>query len=182
MRSWRPQSGRKRLLLTSTATIARSPLRSNGVGESLDRAPLAQRTKHAYSQHVGAYGAWLTERQDGAKALKDPQVRGLRGPGLQAAPEGRKGLEALVGQPRARGRGSLQPLPRARPGAAPSERHAAALRVRFISASTAVAVRAIGPPTRPWASQSALRVPLGRGGSAGFARSVGTRPARAPAT
>jgi site-specific recombinase XerC len=41
----------------------------------LERAPLAQRTKDAYSQHFGAYGAWLTEQPDGAKALKDPQAR-----------------------------------------------------------------------------------------------------------
>ena len=41
----------------------------------LERAPLAQRTKDAYGQHVAAYGAWLAGRPDGAKALADPKAR-----------------------------------------------------------------------------------------------------------
>jgi site-specific recombinase XerC len=41
----------------------------------LERAPLAPRTKDAYGQHVGAYGAWLADRPDGAKALADPKAR-----------------------------------------------------------------------------------------------------------
>ena len=50
----------------------------------LERAPLAPRTKDAYSHHVAAYGAWLTERRDGVKALADPKATGLRRSGLQA--------------------------------------------------------------------------------------------------
>jgi site-specific recombinase XerD len=41
----------------------------------LERAPLAPRTKDAYSQHVAAYGAWLAERHEGAQALADPRAR-----------------------------------------------------------------------------------------------------------
>ena len=41
----------------------------------LERAPLAPRTKHAYSQHIVAYGAWLADRRDGAKAIADPKAR-----------------------------------------------------------------------------------------------------------
>ena len=41
----------------------------------LERAPLALRTKDAYGQHVAAYGAWLAERREGAKAIADPKAR-----------------------------------------------------------------------------------------------------------
>jgi len=41
----------------------------------LERAPLAPRTKDAYSQYIQAYGAWLVDRRDGAKALTDPPAR-----------------------------------------------------------------------------------------------------------
>lgn len=41
----------------------------------LERAPLADRTKDAYGQHVGAYGAWLCGRGDGHEALSDPRAR-----------------------------------------------------------------------------------------------------------
>ena len=41
----------------------------------LERAPLAARTKDAYAQHVGAYGAWLGGRADGEDALSDPRAR-----------------------------------------------------------------------------------------------------------
>ena len=41
----------------------------------LERAPLAPRTKDAYGQHVAAYGAWLADRPDSAKALVDPKAR-----------------------------------------------------------------------------------------------------------
>jgi site-specific recombinase XerD len=41
----------------------------------LQRAPLADRTKDAYGQHIAAYGAWLAGRGDGAKALTDPKTR-----------------------------------------------------------------------------------------------------------
>jgi site-specific recombinase XerC len=41
----------------------------------LQRAPLADRTKDAYSQHVAAYGAWLAGRRDGARAIVDPKAR-----------------------------------------------------------------------------------------------------------
>ena len=41
----------------------------------LERAPLAPRTKDAYGQHVAAYGAWLADRPDSAKALADPKAR-----------------------------------------------------------------------------------------------------------
>ncbi|MGO9788646.1 MAG: tyrosine-type recombinase/integrase [Solirubrobacteraceae bacterium] len=43
--------------------------------DDLERAPLAQRTKDAYGQHVGAYGSWLAERSDRAKAIADPRAR-----------------------------------------------------------------------------------------------------------
>jgi hypothetical protein len=43
--------------------------------KDLARAPLAQRTKHAYGQHVTAYGAWLGGRRDGATALSEPRAR-----------------------------------------------------------------------------------------------------------
>lgn len=39
------------------------------------RAPLAQRTKDAYGQHVSTYGAWLGGRRDGAAALREPRAR-----------------------------------------------------------------------------------------------------------
>jgi hypothetical protein len=45
----------------------------------LERAPLADRTKDAYGQHVAAYGAWLARRPDGAKALADPKARDYAG-------------------------------------------------------------------------------------------------------
>lgn len=41
----------------------------------LARAPLAERTKGAYAQHIGAYAAWLGGRRDGAKAITDPKAR-----------------------------------------------------------------------------------------------------------
>ena len=41
----------------------------------LERAPLAARTRDAYGQHVGAYGAWLGGRADGDDALSDPRAR-----------------------------------------------------------------------------------------------------------
>ena len=41
----------------------------------LERAPLAPRSKDAYSQYIQAYGAWLMDRRDGAKALADPPAR-----------------------------------------------------------------------------------------------------------
>jgi site-specific recombinase XerD len=41
----------------------------------LQRAPLAARTKDAYAQHVGSYGAWLGGRGDGDDALSDPRAR-----------------------------------------------------------------------------------------------------------
>ena len=41
----------------------------------LERAPLAPRTKDAYSQHLAAYGAWLAERREGAKAIGEPKAR-----------------------------------------------------------------------------------------------------------
>jgi site-specific recombinase XerD len=40
----------------------------------LERAPLAQRTRDAYAQHVGSYGAWL-DGQAAAAALSDPRAR-----------------------------------------------------------------------------------------------------------
>ena len=43
--------------------------------KDLTRAPLAERTKDAYGQHVAAYGAWLVERRDGAGALTEPRAR-----------------------------------------------------------------------------------------------------------
>ncbi len=46
-----------------------------GCLRDLDRAPLAQRTKDAYGQHVAAYCAWLADRRDGAKAIADPKAR-----------------------------------------------------------------------------------------------------------
>jgi site-specific recombinase XerD len=45
-----------------------------GLGD-LERAPLAARTKDAYSQYIQACGAWLVDRRDGAKALTDPRAR-----------------------------------------------------------------------------------------------------------
>jgi hypothetical protein len=42
---------------------------------NLERAPLAERTKDAYGQHIAAYGAWLTGRRDGWNGLADPKVR-----------------------------------------------------------------------------------------------------------
>jgi site-specific recombinase XerD len=43
--------------------------------KDLQRAPLAARTKEAYATHVGAYGAWLVGRGDGADPLGDPRAR-----------------------------------------------------------------------------------------------------------
>lgn len=43
--------------------------------KDLARAPLAERTKDAYGQHVAAYGAWLVGRRDGADALTEPRAR-----------------------------------------------------------------------------------------------------------
>ncbi len=43
--------------------------------KDLERAPLAARTKEAYGQHVGAYGAWLAGRSEGEKAIADPRSR-----------------------------------------------------------------------------------------------------------
>jgi hypothetical protein len=40
----------------------------------LERAPLALRTRDAYAQHVGSYGAWL-DGQAAADALSDPRAR-----------------------------------------------------------------------------------------------------------
>ena len=75
IRSWRPRSGRNRLPLTSAAATGRSRLRSKGAWGDVGRAPLAARTKDAYSQYIQAYGAWLVDRRDGAKALTDPRAR-----------------------------------------------------------------------------------------------------------
>lgn len=41
----------------------------------LQRAPLAERTKDAYAQHVGTYGAWLAGRGNSDDALSDPRAR-----------------------------------------------------------------------------------------------------------
>ena len=41
----------------------------------LERAPLAKRTREAYAQHVGSYGAWLGGRSGGEAALVDPRAR-----------------------------------------------------------------------------------------------------------
>ena len=41
----------------------------------LDAAPLAQRTKDAYGQHVEGYGGWLVGQHDGELALSDPRAR-----------------------------------------------------------------------------------------------------------
>jgi len=41
----------------------------------LERAPLAKRTRYAYAQHVGSYGAWLGGRSGGEVALVDPRAR-----------------------------------------------------------------------------------------------------------
>jgi len=41
----------------------------------LARAPLAARTRDAYGQHVGAYGAWLSGRPEPALAIGDPRGR-----------------------------------------------------------------------------------------------------------
>lgn len=43
--------------------------------KDLKRAPLAQRTKDAYGQHVGAYGRWLAGREKCADALAEPRAR-----------------------------------------------------------------------------------------------------------
>ncbi len=43
--------------------------------KDVGRAPLAERTKDAYGQHVGAYGGWLAGQDDGAVALRDPRAR-----------------------------------------------------------------------------------------------------------
>jgi len=43
--------------------------------KDLERAPLAARTKDAYGQHVGAYGAWLGGRPEPALAISDPRGR-----------------------------------------------------------------------------------------------------------
>ena len=45
----------------------------------------------ADSQHVGAHGAWLTERQDGAKALKDPQARDYAARDFKRHPKDERG-------------------------------------------------------------------------------------------
>jgi site-specific recombinase XerC len=41
----------------------------------LERAPLAARTRDAYGQHVGAYGAWLGGRPELEVAISDPRGR-----------------------------------------------------------------------------------------------------------
>ena len=41
----------------------------------LERAPLAVRTRDAYGQHVGAYGAWLAGRPEPGVAITDPRGR-----------------------------------------------------------------------------------------------------------
>ena len=41
----------------------------------LERAPLAVRTREAYGQHVGAYGAWLAGRPEPGVAITDPRGR-----------------------------------------------------------------------------------------------------------
>ena len=41
----------------------------------LERAPLAARTRDAYGQHVGGYGAWLAGRPEAALAIGDPRGR-----------------------------------------------------------------------------------------------------------
>jgi site-specific recombinase XerD len=41
----------------------------------LERAPLAARTRDAYGQHVGAYGAWLVGRSEPGVAITDPRGR-----------------------------------------------------------------------------------------------------------
>jgi len=43
--------------------------------KDLARAPLARRTKDAYGQQVGTYGAWLSGRDGGGEALVDPGAR-----------------------------------------------------------------------------------------------------------
>ena len=40
-----------------------------GCLRDLERAPLAQRTKDAYGQHIAAYGAWLAGRRDDVAGL-----------------------------------------------------------------------------------------------------------------
>ena len=40
----------------------------------LERAPLAARTRDAYGQHVGAYGAWLAGRPEPGVAITYPRV------------------------------------------------------------------------------------------------------------
>jgi site-specific recombinase XerD len=41
----------------------------------LERAPLAARTRDAYGQHVGAYGAWLSGRPEPGMAITEPRGR-----------------------------------------------------------------------------------------------------------
>jgi site-specific recombinase XerD len=41
----------------------------------LERAPLADRTREAYGQHVGAYGAWLGGRREPELAVREPRAR-----------------------------------------------------------------------------------------------------------
>jgi site-specific recombinase XerD len=41
----------------------------------LERAPLAARTRDAYGQHVGAYGAWLAGRPEPGVAITEPRGR-----------------------------------------------------------------------------------------------------------
>lgn len=41
----------------------------------LERAPLAVRTRDAYGQHVGAYGAWLAGRPEPGVTITDPRGR-----------------------------------------------------------------------------------------------------------
>ena len=41
----------------------------------LQRAPLALRTRDAYGQHVGSYGAWLVGRAEPGVAVTDPRGR-----------------------------------------------------------------------------------------------------------
>jgi site-specific recombinase XerD len=41
----------------------------------LERAPLAVRTRDAYGQHVGAYGAWLAGRPEPGVAITEPRGR-----------------------------------------------------------------------------------------------------------
>lgn len=43
--------------------------------KDLERAPLATRTREAYGQHVGAYGAWLAGRPEPELALRELRAR-----------------------------------------------------------------------------------------------------------